>query len=118
MSLEAAIAELNANMKTLINVLTTNPQAALAQPVQPVKQKTEPEKTEPAKPAPAAAPAETAKPALDYAKDVQPKVLAVSAKKGRDAATALLGKFGLKTARNAKPEQWQDIINACEEALK
>lgn len=117
MSLEANIAELNANIKTLINVLTSNPQAALAQPVQPVKQKTEPEKTEPAKPAPAAAPAADTQ-ALDYVKDVQPLVLKVSSVKGRDAAVALLAKFGLKSAKEAQPEQYADIIKACKEVLQ
>jgi hypothetical protein len=73
-----------------------------------------PEKTV-EKTAPAEAPAEQP---LDYVKDVQPKVLKVSSVKGPDTARKLLADLGLKSAKEAKPEQWPAIISACDEALK
>lgn len=120
MSLEAQIAELNANIKTLVNVLNSRvlnealPTNELKKATTPAPEKTV-EKTVPAA-APTAAPA--AVDALDYEKDVKPKVLEVSSRKGRDACMAVLGKFGLASAKAAKPEQYADIIKACEEALK
>lgn len=117
MSLEASIAELNSNIKVLIGVLnkaghtqpvTTDSPAIASAPATPT-----PEKTEPSKTAQAAAPA-----ALDYTKDVQPLVLRVSSTKGRDTAVAVLAKLGLKSAKEAKPEQYQQLIDACQEALK
>lgn len=73
-----------------------------------------PEKTV-EKAAPAAAPAEQP---LDYVKDVQSKVIKVSSVKGADTARKLLADLGLKSAKEAKPDQWPKIIAACDEALK
>jgi hypothetical protein len=53
-----------------------------------------------------------------YEKHIQPKVLKVSSVKGADTARKLLADLGLKSAKEAKPDQWPKIIAACDEALK
>lgn len=113
MSLEATIAELNANIKTLIGVLGANQNVTKPAPVKT----SEPAPAAPVK-ASEPAPAPAAAGALDYEKDVKPLVLKVSSTKGRDACTALLGKFSLASAKAAVPAQYADIIAACQEALK
>lgn len=120
MSLEAQIQQLNTNICTLIAVLQGQSATVPAKTLPPASEK-------PATPAPTLSPemrvaeavAKTEAPAaLDYEKDVKPKVLEVSSRKGRDACMAVLGKFGLASAKAAKPEQYADLIKACEEALK
>jgi len=116
MSLEANIAELNSNFKTLIGLLSAGYIQQNAAPA-PVKTSA-PAPTTPAPTTSAKTEAPAATTGLDYEKDVKPKVLEVSSKKGRDACMAVLSKFGLASAKAAKPEQYADIIAACEEVLK
>lgn len=116
MSLEASIIELNSSICRLIDALNARA-GEDARPAASVP-KTVAAGT-PTTPAPTApGPVDPVPAALDYVKDVQPRVLKVSATKGREAAVKLLGTFGLKSAKEAKPEQYADIIKACEEALK
>lgn len=59
-------------------------------------------KTEPAPPA------DPAK--LEYARDVRPPFLAYGKAKGRDAATALLGEFGVKAATEIAADKWPAFL--------
>lgn len=63
----------------------------------------------PAAPAPA--------PAAPTYDDVKAAVLALSAKKGRDAAAAVLKDLGVAKATELKPEQFAAAISACSTAL-
>lgn len=67
-------------------------------------------KVEPPEAAPAAA-----KPA-DYETTAK-AVLALGEKKGRDAAVAILAKFGAKTLKGVPADKLGDVLAACDEAL-
>lgn len=54
------------------------------------------------------APAEPVK--LEYARDVRPPFLAYGKAKGRDAATALLGEFGVKAATEIAADKWPAFL--------
>lgn len=56
--------------------------------------------------------------ALDYEKDVRPKLYEVSRKKGADEARAVLAKFGAKLGTDLKPEQYADFVQMCADVLK
>lgn len=49
--------------------------------------------------------------ALDYEKDVKPRVLQLSKEKGRDPTVALLQRFGVQKATELKPEQYARFIS-------
>lgn len=53
-------------------------------------------------------PSEPAK--LEYARDVRPPFLAYGKAKGRDAATALLGEFGVKAATEIAADKWPAFL--------
>lgn len=66
-------------------------------------------------PNPAAAPAsEAAAPTYDAVKQ---RVVALSSKKGRDAAIALLTSFGVDHGSKLKPEQYAEFIAKADEQL-
>lgn len=65
-------------------------------------------------PAAPAAPAPTA-PAVPY-EEVKAAVFSLAGNKGRDAVTAVLSKFGLASAKDAKPEQYPEILAAVKAA--
>ena len=75
---------------------------------------------------PDAASAETAQPASTAAtdapaptyKEAAEAVTALSRKKGRDAAIAVLKTFGADKLPDVKPEQFADVIAACQAALE
>lgn len=48
---------------------------------------------------------------------VSKSITQVSVQKGRDAALGVLAKFGVKTAKNLKEDQWADFVAACDGAL-
>lgn len=62
---------------------------------------------------PAASPA----PAEISYDQISKAVISVAQKKGRDAAVALLSKFGAGKATELKPEQYADVLAAVEESL-
>lgn len=64
---------------------------------------------------PEAAPAGRAAPA-DYETTAK-AVLALGEKKGRDAAVAILAKFGAKTLKGVPADKLGDVLAACDEAL-
>lgn len=66
-------------------------------------------KAEPPEAAPAAKPA-------DYETTAK-AVLALGEKKGRDAAVAILAKFGAKTLKGVPADKLGDVLAACDEAL-
>lgn len=49
-------------------------------------------------------------PALDYEKDIKPRVLLLSKEKGRDATVATLGRFGVVKATELDPAQWPAFL--------
>lgn len=71
-------------------------------------------KTAPVEPAPApveTAPAEPAAPQIpDYATVVGPAVLALSEAKGKQAAAAILARYGVNNARHVPKEQWAALV--------
>lgn len=73
-------------------------------------------------PAPAAAAAETEKVegsdnALDYEKDIKPKVLKLAAEKGRDATAATMARFGVKKAPELNKSQWPEFVRFIDRVL-
>ncbi len=72
--------------------------------------------TAPVEPAPAPveaapAPAEPAAPPIpDYATVVGPAVLALSEAKGKQAAAAILARYGVNNARHVPKEQWAALV--------
>lgn len=50
-------------------------------------------------------------PALDYEKDIKPRVLLLSKEKGRDATVATLGRFGVVKATELNPSQWAEFLD-------
>lgn len=56
------------------------------------------------------APAEDTVKLLDYQTDVVPKVLDFVKRKGRDAAAAILGEFGVTNAKAMAPELWPELL--------
>jgi hypothetical protein len=55
--------------------------------------------------------------ALEYQKDVVPKVLALVEKRGKDAAQALLATFGAVKASGVKPAQYAELLAAIADAM-
>ena len=56
-----------------------------------------------------------AAPALDYEKDIKPRVLTLSKDKGRDATIATLSRFGVAKATELNEDQWPaflEFVNA------
>ncbi len=54
-------------------------------------------------------------PALDYEKDIKPRVLLLSKDKGRDATIATLSRFGVAKATELNEDQWPaflEFVNA------
>ena len=49
--------------------------------------------------------------------DVSKLILKVSSTKGRDAAVAILNKFGAANLKEVKPEQYAEVVAAANEAL-
>lgn len=47
---------------------------------------------------------------LDYVRDVQKRVLDFAQKNGRDKTTDMLSRYGVKSAKELKTEQWPDFI--------
>lgn len=73
--------------------------------------------TEPADPAPAADAGLFETPAAtDYATAAQ-KVTGLAASKGREAAVAVLAKFGAKTLKEVPADKFAEVVAACDEAL-
>lgn len=72
------------------------------------------------KPAPAAAPSPAPVAAgvpRDYKKDVAPTMAKLLAAKGAPAVVALLATFGAKKGAELKPEQFDDVLTAANQAL-
>lgn len=53
---------------------------------------------------------------VDYDRDLKPRIIELT-RKDRDAAVALLGKFGAKTGKDLKPEQYADALAQLQAAL-
>ncbi|WP_059413427.1 hypothetical protein [Cupriavidus basilensis] len=51
-----------------------------------------------------------AAPALDYEKDIKPRVLLLSKDKGREATIATLSRFGVTKATELSKEQWPEFL--------
>lgn len=123
MSLEEALRENTAAVRELIAVL----KAVLKAPAAPVEYKpttavaaednpTMPAVEPVADPAPTQPTAEAvADPAPSY-KDVAASVTKLAREKGRDAALAVLTKFGAAKLPDVKPDCFAAVIAACEEA--
>jgi hypothetical protein len=93
-----------------------NGKAVDAKP-EPKKTPEKPSGKTPAKKAEVEAEAEDDTPALDYKTDIAPKVLAVAEKHGREAAEAVLLKFGVKRAPHLSPDQYPAVAKALDAAL-
>ncbi|SPA25905.1 conserved hypothetical protein [Cupriavidus taiwanensis] len=48
--------------------------------------------------------------ALDYEKDIKPRVLLLSKEKGREATVATLGRFGVVKATELNADQWPEFL--------
>lgn len=136
MSLEATIAENTAALRELIATIKAGVPTTAAQVAAVVEQAADkltetakaPEAakptTKPKTPAPApapktepAAPADAAAPAPTY-QDAAAAVTNLAKVKGRDAAVAVLTKFGAAKLPDVTPEQFADVIAACKEAAE
>ena len=49
--------------------------------------------------------------ALDYEKDIKPRVLLLSKEKGREATIATLSRFGVTKATELNADQWGDFLD-------
>lgn len=58
-----------------------------------------------------------AAPELTYNDHVKPATLKLSQKMGREAAIAVLGRFGVKGAQNLDTSQWAEYIAHCESVM-
>jgi hypothetical protein len=67
---------------------------------------------------PATAPSPTPAVAAVSYDQVKSAGLALVAAKGKDAVLAVLKKFNLKSAQEAKPDQYPDLLKAIQEATK
>lgn len=135
MSLELAIQENTSALRDLIARLTTTSATTiamtgaeyLAKLDAPVADKAEAKKpadtqtaaeTKAATTAPAAeSPSEPSAPAIDYAKDVKPLLLKVSASRGRDALINLLGSFGVAKGDQLPANKLPEVVAAVNELL-
>lgn len=70
-----------------------------------------------AKPKAPAAPKEEPKDELSFADDIAPKILAIANGKSREAAVALLAKFGVTKGPQLKPEQFAEFAEAADAVL-
>lgn len=120
MSLENALMEHGKIMQQLIEAMNNfmPPQPTPEQPVQKTKA-VQPEKAELVKkevlPAKSEPTTTTTKP-LVY-DQVAGKVLTVVKRKGQPAAEAILASFNINNLREAQPDQYADIVSACEQVL-
>jgi hypothetical protein len=115
MSLESAIAELNANIVKLIAVLSdpTKPiKPAASKPAEASPPASPKAETPPASPA---APKAETPPAVTY-DAVKAALLGLGAVKGRDSITAVLKTFGVANGPALKPEQYADVLAAIDAA--
>ncbi|ANA34311.1 hypothetical protein [Ralstonia mannitolilytica] len=55
--------------------------------------------------------------ALDYEKDIKPKVLKLAAEKGRDATAATMARFGVKKAPELNKSQWPEFVRFIDRVL-
>lgn len=96
-------------------VITGDTAVKVTPPKAPKAEK--PKDTEPAEApkAPPETPPADDKPALDYQKDVVPKIAAAAAKYGKPALLALFeSQFGASNAKEIPAEKWGDLIAAIE----
>ena len=56
-------------------------------------------------------------PALDFDKDIAPKVLAVVAAKGKPVVQEILSQFGVERASQLDEAQWPELVAALEDAI-
>ena len=127
MSLEANIAELTAAVKELtaqLRVIHPHAPAELPKIEAPVKEGKEAPKSESAttpksSPQSAQTPtksSEESQPAVSY-KEVGDCIIAIS-KMSRDKAIATLARFGAKSGKDLKPEQYPAFIAYCAEVIR
>jgi len=124
MSLEIAIAENTAAVRELIGILSKGiAPAAPASELAPVdaapapaktEKKTKPAKEEPKAEEPASPP-EPADP-VTY-EQVAAAITAVAAKHGRQGALDVLGRFGAKSGKELKPEQYAEVVAVAKSAV-
>lgn len=129
MSLEAALQENTTAIRELIAALSAGAVITKAKQAEPKKApvaKAQPAPEPVTKEQPVSEPVPVEQPVTEEPEqlelevsydDVSKAVVALHRAKGRQAAVEVLEKFGLPTAREAKPEQWAPIIEACKEAL-
>ena len=119
MSLEATIAENTAALRELIAALSKGVPTTVAQ-VEAVVTEAKAEKTKPAakveKTEPAKAETFPDGEGVTY-QDAAAVITKLSRIKGRDAAVALLAKFGAAKLPDVKPEQFADVIDAANAEL-
>lgn len=131
MSLEAVIQENTNTMRDLIAVWSKlNAQAKAidksdavdtgtpveAKPEKAAKAKAEPKVEAPVEQAAQPEPAAADAPAIAIA-DVNAAIIALAKAKGRDAAVAVLGTFGVAKAPELKVDQYADVVAATKKAM-
>lgn len=124
MSLESAITENTSAVRELIALLSVGvvidkAQKKAAEDTKPEKKAKAEPKAEPKAKSDTASDTgnESEASAVTY-EDVSNAIVTLHRTKGRDAAVALLQRFGLENARGATEDQWADIVAAAKEELE
>jgi hypothetical protein len=101
----------------LNSAVVEEPETGTDAKVEPtVQPKPKPEKAKPAAKK-AEEPKDEPAAALDYQKDIVPKVLTLIEKRGKDAAQDILTTFGVPKASGVKPAQYAELLAMISDAM-